>query len=109
MAGKDAVYRGSLNMNVTEMFGVTVASMGLFQDDGDLEKYQYSNHRNGTYLKILMRNQRPVGGVLLGSSEDVKILGTLRPLIRRKTEVPYSEDFLRDVMEKRVFFRNLMA
>ncbi len=109
MAGKESVYRGSLNMNVAEMFGITVASMGLFQYEKDLEEYQHSNPGNGTYLKVLLRNRKPVGAVLLGSPEDVNIFGALRPLILRKTGALGGGDLLRDVMENKVLFRKLTA
>ena len=99
MAGKDLDYRGSLNMNVTEMFGITVASMGIFQSCEAFENVSHIDPRKGRYIKILLRDQKPVGGIILGTPEDVNLLGTLRPFIRRGITVNIKECFHQDLME----------
>lgn len=99
MAGKDLDYRGSLNMNVTEIFGITVASMGIFQGCEVFENAINIDSRKGRYIKILLRDQKPVGGIILGTPEDVKLLGALRPFIRRGMTVNIKESFHQDLME----------
>jgi nitrite reductase (NADH) large subunit len=95
LAGRAVAYRGSLNMNVTEMFGITVASMGRF-----IEEPGHSSHLDGApdssrYLKIVLREGVPVGAVALGGAEDAVILGRLRPWIRNRRRLPDVEGFLK--------------
>jgi NADPH-dependent 2,4-dienoyl-CoA reductase/sulfur reductase-like enzyme len=84
MAGRDRIYEGSLNMNVTEMFGLTVASMGRFLPSGEPGESMIEEHdpRTGRYVKLLFRDGVPLGGVVLGASEDLAVLAALRPRIR---------------------------
>ena len=91
LAGIASDYQGSLNMNVTQMFDLTVASMGKFQDaDGNGVWYDDSlSNRN--YFKIVMQDHTPIGGVCAGSSELVASLGILRPLIREKVKLKPSQ------------------
>ena len=88
MAGHDLAYPGSLNMNVAEMFGLTVASMGRFLESGDPaeEAVVEQDPRGGRYLKLLFRGGVPLGGVVLGSPEDLAVLAALRPRIRARRE-----------------------
>ena len=87
LAGKKNGYQGSLNMNVTQMFDLTVASMGKFQDgDGD-EVWIDQALPQGSYLKIVLQDHTPIGGVAAGGSELVATLGILRPLIREKVRL----------------------
>lgn len=86
LAGKEFTYRGSLNMNVTEMFNTIVASMGKFEKE-DSQKSTYvetslKKDTTGEYLKILWDNEKPMGGVLIGEAKDVPLFGALRALIR---------------------------
>jgi len=93
LAGRRIPYQGSLNMNVTEMFGITVASMGKF-----IEEPGHSSHLQqagpSRYLKIVLREGVPVGAVALGEAEDAVILGRLRPWIRNRRRLPEVEGFL---------------
>jgi NADPH-dependent 2,4-dienoyl-CoA reductase/sulfur reductase-like enzyme len=84
LAGHEQVYRGSLNMNVTEMFGLTVASLGRFLSSGEAGESVIEEHdpRSGRYVKLLFRDGVPLGGVVIGSPEDLAVLAALRPRIR---------------------------
>ena len=82
MAGKDTVYEGSLNMNVTEMFHVTVASMGKFRDSETEKSYLFPEESGYGYLKICYEKNRPVGGCLVGSWEAAEMFGRLRRVIK---------------------------
>lgn len=86
MASKDDVYLGSLNMNVTQMFDVTVATMGEFMDGEDRDNWIDERLAENQYLKIVSKNGVPIGAVAVGESELVCTLGMLRPLIRGKSE-----------------------
>jgi NAD(P)H-nitrite reductase large subunit len=87
MAGEKAVYSGSLNMNVTMMFGITVASMGDFIEIDEMDTWTDDNIPEDQYLKILMKNGIPVGALLAGDPELTSTLGILQPLIREKIHV----------------------
>jgi nitrite reductase (NADH) large subunit len=93
LAGQRLSYPGSLNMNVTEMFGITVASMGKFIEQGGLSSH-IQESASSRYLKIVLREGIPVGAVALGDAEDAVVLGRLRPWIRNRREMPDIEGFL---------------
>ena len=95
LAGHRIPYRGSLNMNVTEMFAVTVASMGKFVEEQGLSSHLVENSGSSRYLKIVLREGVPVGAVALGGAEDATILGRLRPWIRNRRRLPEIEGFLK--------------
>ena len=75
-------------MNVAELFGLTVASMGRFQESGDPaeEAVVERDPRTGRYVKLLYREGVPLGGVVLGSPEDLGVLSALRPRIRARRQ-----------------------
>jgi len=84
MAGQNLRYQGSLNMNVTQMFGLTVASMGRFICGKDYREEISYQAEEGKYHKIVYDGEIPVGGIVVGDSEPVAWLGMLSPLIRQK-------------------------
>lgn len=87
MAGEDISYSGSLNMNVTEMFGVTVASMGKFNDSDIDNYYVYGDETGKGYCKLCYKNDLIVGICLIGTPETVGMMGKIRPIIRRRLAV----------------------
>jgi nitrite reductase (NADH) large subunit len=87
MAGEKAIYSGSLNMNVTQMFDITVASMGNFLEADGVETWSDDDIPEDHYFRILLNNGIPVGAVSAGSSELAATLGLLQPLIRAKIHV----------------------
>jgi NADPH-dependent 2,4-dienoyl-CoA reductase/sulfur reductase-like enzyme len=90
LAGHECVYTGSLNMNVAELFGLTVASLGQFLPTGapGEETTEEHDRRTGRYVKLLFRCGIPVGGIMLGSPEDLAVLAALRPLVRAHRRGP---------------------
>lgn len=91
MAGAGVAYAGSLSMNVTELFGLTVASLGrVAQLPGDEvdERHDVAGMR---YLKIVSRAGVPAGAVALGGPEAAAFLGRLRPLVRHQQPLPSLE------------------
>jgi NAD(P)H-nitrite reductase large subunit len=87
MAGDDQTYPGSLSWNVTELFGITMASVGEFRDSDSWEPIVFQNEAANTYRKILMDNDRIVGAVVIGRADHVQDLGVVQAMIRRKTDV----------------------
>lgn len=82
--GKNSEYSGSLNMNVTQLFEITVASMGVFVDDSSNSVHVEFDEENNNYIKIVLKEDVPVGATVVGSSELVKLLGIMRPSIRKR-------------------------
>ncbi len=94
-AAPAVTYRGSLSMNVTEMFGLTVASLGRFVDtDGD-EVLVTDGLPGLAYFKLVSRDGLPVGAVALGGAEGAVILGRLRPYVRWGRALPEFSSFLK--------------
>ena len=102
LAGAGAAYGGSLSMNVTEMFGLTVASLGRFVEaDGDdvCERRDLTGIR---YLKVVTSAGVPVGAISLGDPEGAALLGRLRPFVRHRRPLKDLAAFLagRDMDER---------
>ncbi len=88
MAGIKRPSMGSLKMNVMEIMGVPVASIGVF-DARELDAKPGSvetivTRGNGTYRKLVTQDDRIVGAVLAGDVEDA---GVIAGLIRKKLKL----------------------
>jgi NADPH-dependent 2,4-dienoyl-CoA reductase/sulfur reductase-like enzyme len=92
MAGGRTAYRGSLNMNVTELFGLTVASLGRLAGGEpaarELEAWELFDPQGPRYLRILTRRGVPLGATALGEPADAALLGRLRPFVRLRRPLP---------------------
>lgn len=102
MAGLNSEYEGSLNMNVTQMYDLTVASIGRFSHDLVTKSYVFPNDPRG-YLKVCYENELVVGACLVGSSDAVKVLGKLRPIIRKKIVADVTPEKLEMYLQVRAF------
>ena len=87
MAGDAATYPGSLSWNVTELFGLTSASIGEFRERDGWEPIVFHNPGANVYRKLLLDGGRIVGAVVLGRAEHVQDLGVVQAMIRRRTDV----------------------
>jgi len=94
LAGAGLVYGGSLSMNVTEMFGLTVASLGRFVEDEADEVGEWRDLPGIRYLKLVSRGGVPVGAISLGEAEGAALLGRLRPYVRHKGPLADTRAFL---------------
>jgi nitrite reductase (NADH) large subunit len=81
-----AAYHGSKVATKLKVMGVEVASMGVVEprDDED-EVVQFSEPKRGTYKKLIIRNGRLVGGILLG---DIGKAAYLMQAFDRNTPLP---------------------
>ena len=70
---------GALKMNVMEILGIAVASMGLIQAP-DSEGRVVVRARDGNYRKLVISRDRIVGAILVG---DMSEAGAIAMLIRR--------------------------
>jgi len=98
MAGRRASYEGSTAMNSLNCFGLSTVAAGLVdpRDDPTCEVLADSSAGNGTYRKIVLRNNRIVGMVFVGDIEKSGIVFGLmkdRVNVRRCKEALLSPDF----------------
>lgn len=103
MAGRNTTYRGSLNMNVTQMFGVTVASMGKFNAADIDDAFTYDAEAGYGYCKLCYKDGFIVGICLVGTPEAVATFGKLRPIIRRRIAVECPPAKLDSFLNVRLF------
>lgn len=94
MAGKDVCYQGSLGTNVSEFFHMTVASIGKLQKSSDVTEKEYFDSQRKLYTKIFLKENTPVGGIMLGSPEDVASFGILGSYILKKKAIPNLETMM---------------
>jgi len=86
MAGGEAVYPGSLSMNIVDALGLQACSFGLWEGTS-AEVTAVANRADGIYRKYVWKEDRLVGGVLVGPSPTVcgvNDAGMLRGLIQAK-------------------------
>ena len=88
LAGKETVYGGSLNMNVTSLFGLTVASIGKFlENEGDQQTVYINDKEN--YLKLNMEQDVLVGGTAVGSPDLINSLGLMKTYVQQRGTVDH--------------------
>jgi nitrite reductase (NADH) large subunit len=95
-------YRGSLNMNVTQMFDITVASMGEFTEIEGSESWIDENLPEDQYLKIVLKDGIPIGAICAGGSELISTLGMLRPLIREKVSLQGKPGMFKAILARNI-------
>jgi len=85
-ADPNAAYHGSKVSTKLKVMGVEVASMGIIEptEEGD-ELVQFTEPKKGTYKKLIIRNGRLVGSILLG---DIKKAPYLTQAFEKNTPVP---------------------
>ncbi len=66
LGGEDARYAGSLVTASLKVSGVPVFSVGLVADEAEAEPITFSDPARGTYRKLMIRDGRLVGAVLVG-------------------------------------------
>jgi nitrite reductase (NADH) large subunit len=87
MAGDALAYPGSLSWNVTELFGLTMASVGEFRERDGWEPIVFENASANAYRKLLLDGGRILGAIVTGRAEHVQDLGVVQAMIRRRTNV----------------------
>jgi nitrite reductase (NADH) large subunit len=82
----DAAYLGSKVATRLKVMGVEVASMGVCDptEEGD-EVVQFTEAKKGTYKKLIIRNGRLIGSILLG---DISKAAYLTQAFERNTPIP---------------------
>jgi NAD(P)H-nitrite reductase large subunit len=92
MAGGKARYDGSMRMNAAEFFKVSFISIGIVKpkDDG-YEMHTHFQKENGLYRKLVFKDERLVGAVLIGKVDNA---GVLASLMRKQIDVSSIKDDL---------------
>lgn len=105
-----AAYHGSRVATKLKVMGVEVASMGIVEPEyPEDEVVQFSEPKRGTYKKLIIRDGRLVGGILLG---DISKAAYLMQAFDRNTPLP--EERLRLLFDigdppKQVTFEEMSA
>lgn len=77
-------YTGSVVSTQLKVSGVDVFSAGVFRDEPELQAIRFQDEWKGIYKKVLLRENRIVGGVLFG---DVSAGPALLRWIRKQEEM----------------------
>jgi assimilatory nitrate reductase electron transfer subunit len=88
LAGGDASYAGSQVVTRLKAADIDLATMGeadVDEFDTDLEVLRFTDPYRGTYQKVVIRDERVVGAIMLGCTETV---GTVTQLFDREHAVP---------------------
>jgi NAD(P)H-nitrite reductase large subunit len=94
MAGKPTRYEGSLRMNAADFFGVSFISLGVVKPTEEgYETHVHFQREKGEYRKLIFREERLVGAVLIGRVGNA---GVLLNLMRKKADV---SDIKGDLLE----------
>lgn len=95
MAGTEAHYDGGLAMNAVEIAGVPTISVGVTDPTGqDYEVMTRADEQNGTYKKVVIKDDTVVGSIFVG---DISRAGIITGLIRDRANVALFKDkLLRD-------------
>ncbi|MFQ6034142.1 MAG: NAD(P)/FAD-dependent oxidoreductase, partial [Candidatus Bipolaricaulia bacterium] len=92
MAGREAVYKGSMGMNSVQFFDLPVISAGLAGlRERDFDEEIIKRPRKEIYKRLVLKGDRVVGFVLVG---DVENAGIIRSLIAKGASVEGIKDRL---------------
>lgn len=101
MAGKKAKYGGSFRMNSLDFYGLPVISMGITRIDGN-EFQQFQRKTKNIYRRLVLRDGRIVGAILVG---QVQKAGILAALLKKRVNV---SDVIPLLMSDRLNFAELL-
>jgi assimilatory nitrate reductase electron transfer subunit len=85
LTGGAASYRGTRPVTRLKASGIDLAAMGSMNGGPDTEVVSFADPARGTYVRLVIRDNRIAGAVLLGDNPTV---GTVVQLFDRDAEVP---------------------
>ncbi len=91
MAGKEALYKGSLNMNVLDTLGLISFSFGLWQGQEGGDSVHRLDEETFRYTLLQFKGDIMVGAVCLGRTDNI---GVLRGLIQTRVRLGAWKDKL---------------
>jgi len=94
MGGGEAIFEGSLAMNVTTLFGLPFASVGEVRNHSgeDRETSVYLDESRGIYKKWIFQGDRIIGAIMLG---DIGENALVAEIIRRRMLIAQKKKALR--------------
>lgn len=101
MVGKKAKYEGSFRMNSLDFYGLPVISMGITRINGNGFQ-QFQRKTENTYRKLVLRDGRIVGAILVGQVQKAGILTTL---LKKRVNV---SDYVPFLMSNKINFADLL-
>lgn len=87
MVGVEETFRGSVTENVTNLFGLAIAAIGMTKikgEDKHLEEMKLMNLERKLYRKMVVSGNRLIGTILLGDIQDV---GVIRNIIVNSVDI----------------------
>lgn len=85
MLGAKEIYPGNLKMNVTRIFGLSIASLGDLVSENVSEILIKRDEKKNIYRKLCLdRNGIIIGAILINQLED---LGVIHSLIRKRKDI----------------------
>lgn len=97
MAGRALAYRGSLLMNIVDVLHLDIASFGAWES-GTAETFSGLKPERPAYRKLLWREDRLIGAIVLGISSDIwttNDVGMLKGLVQSGTRLGTWKEHLR--------------
>jgi NAD(P)H-nitrite reductase large subunit len=93
MGGGEASFEGSLAMNVTSIFGLSVASIGEVRNHAGKERETalYLDESKGIYKKWVFQDDRLIGAIMVG---DIGENALVAEIIRRRAPIPQEKKAL---------------
>tara|TARA_B100000686_G_scaffold25368_1_gene24459 strand:- start:14442 stop:15764 length:1323 start_codon:yes stop_codon:yes gene_type:complete len=107
MLGKEIQYKGSLLMNILDVFGLEIASFGSWSEEGS-DKIIKENSVRPSYRKMVFDHGHMIGAIAIGLGDDIwhtNDIGMLKGLIYTKSDlVEWKEHIRRNPFDiKRAF------
>lgn len=94
ISGENVIYAGSIGMNSVEFFYLPVVSMGMVREEDGMQAITRTDFNNKMYKKIVLKDNRIKGVILLGKIENS---GVYLELIRKKVDISrVKEELLND-------------
>jgi NAD(P)H-nitrite reductase large subunit len=84
MAGRNLAYRGAVLMNIVDVIDLEIASFGAW-DDPNAESFGATKPEQHGYRRLLWRDDRLIGAIILGMSHDLwttNDVGMLKGLVQ---------------------------
>jgi NAD(P)H-nitrite reductase large subunit len=101
MAGREAKYGGSFRMNSLDFYGLPVISMGITRIDGNGFQ-EFQRKTKNTYRKLVLKDGRIVGAILVG---EVQKAGILTTLLKKRVSV---SDHIPLLLSSKINFADLL-
>ncbi len=93
MAGEERRYEGGIRMNAGDFLGLSVISVGITRTRRDPSLSTLEARNNGSYRKVILRDNLLVGAVLI---RDIRSAGFLRSLIEKRADISRIKKSLTD-------------